>query len=110
MCINVIKGDYNLSHPVYTAGGSFWMTTRPNSGHVKRMQTRKIPETFAIRKGMSPWPDFHRWGDQILGLIHIADRRENMVPLEWLEMLEKGGVTIRDGLGAVECEEALREK
>ena len=35
-----------------------------------------------------------RWGDQILGLIHIADRRENMAPLELVEMLEKAALQL----------------
>ena len=50
-----------------------------------------------------------RWGDQILGLIHIADRRENMVPLELVEVLEKAALQLGTAFERVKAEEALRE-
>ena len=45
-----------------------------------------------------------RWGDQILGLIHIADRRENMVPLELVEMLEKAALQLGTAFERVKAE------
>src|SRR4030066_2085205 len=50
-----------------------------------------------------------RWGDQILGLIHIADRQENMAPLELVEMLEKAALQLGTAFERVRSEEALRE-
>jgi PAS domain S-box-containing protein len=44
-----------------------------------------------------------------LGLIHIADRQENMVPLELVEMLEKAALQLGTAFERVKSEEALRE-
>jgi PAS domain S-box-containing protein len=50
-----------------------------------------------------------RWGNKILGLIHIADRRENMVPLELVEMLEKAALQLGTAFERAKAEAALRE-
>ena len=110
MCINVIKGDCNPKLPFYTAGGSFYMnhTTRflatvseEDKGHTRNVCNQEGYESVALIP--------IRWGDQILGLIHIADRRENMVPLELVEMLEKAAMQLGTAFERVKAEEALRE-
>ena len=110
MCINVIKGDYNPKLPFYTAGGSFCMnhTTRflatvsdADKGSTRNVCNQEGYESVALIP--------IRWGDQILGLIHIADRRENMVPLELVEMLEKAALQLGTAFERVKAEEALRE-
>ena len=110
MCINVIKGDCNPQLPFYTAGGSFYMnhTTRflatvseEDKGRTRNVCNQEGYESVALIP--------IRWGDQILGLIHIADRRENMVPLELVEMLEKAALQLGTAFERVKAEEALRE-
>ena len=110
MCINVIKGDCNPKLPFYTAGGSFCMnhTTRflatvseEDKGRTRNVCNQEGYESVALIP--------IRWGDQILGLIHIADRRENMVPLELVEMLEKAALQLGTAFERVKAEAALRE-
>lgn len=96
MCINVIKGDTPPDVPFYTSGGSFYMngTTRflaTVAEEVKRRTRNKCNEYGYESVALVPI----RFGDGILGLIHIADTRENMVPLETVEMLE--GVALQLG-------------
>ena len=110
MCTNVIKGDCNPKLPFYTAGGSFWMnhTTRflatvseEDKGSTRNVCNQEGHESVALIP--------IRWGDQILGLIHIADRQENRVPLELVEMLEKAALQLGTAFERVKAEEALRE-
>ncbi|MDO9531266.1 MAG: PAS domain S-box protein [Deltaproteobacteria bacterium] len=110
MCINVIKGDYNPKLPFYTAGGSFWMnhTTRflATVTEADKESTRNACNQEGYESvALIPI----RWGDQILGLVHIADRRENMVPLELVEMLEKAALQLGTAFERVKAEAALRE-
>lgn len=46
---------------------------------------------------------------RILGLIHVADPQENMVPLEMVEVLEKVAMQLSEATLRVCMEEALRE-
>jgi PAS domain S-box-containing protein len=110
VCTNVITGDCNPRLPFYTAGGSFWMnhTTRflatvpeEDKGNTRNVCNQEGYESVALIP--------IRWGNQIMGLIHIADRRENMVPLRLVEMLEKAAMQLGTALERVKAEEALRE-
>jgi PAS domain S-box-containing protein len=110
MCINVIKGDCNPRLPFYTAGGSFYMnhTTRflatvsdADKGSTRNACNQEGYESVALIP--------IRWNDQILGLIHIADRRENMVPLELVEMLEKAALQLGTAFESLRAEAARRE-
>jgi two-component system cell cycle sensor histidine kinase/response regulator CckA len=110
MCTDVIKGACNPELPFYTAGGSFWMnnTTRflSTASEQDQWRTRKICNLEGYESvAMIPI----RWGDQILGLIHIADPRENMVPLELVEVLEKAAPQLGTAFERVRAEAALRE-
>ncbi|HLD46575.1 MAG TPA: PAS domain S-box protein, partial [Desulfobaccales bacterium] len=110
MCTNVIKGDCAPKSPFFTAGGSFWMnhTTRSlamaseaDQWHIRSVCNLEGYESVA----MIPI----RWGDQILGLIHIADRRENLVPLELVQVLEKAALQLGTAFGRIHAEAARRE-
>ena len=99
MCINVIRGACNPQLPFYTSGGSFWMnnTTRflatvseEDKGRTRNICNQEGYESVALVP--------LRQGDQIWGLIHVADRRENMVPLQLVELLEKAAMHIGDGV------------
>ena len=106
----MIKGDCTSRLPFYTAGGSFWMnhTTRflatvseEDKGHTRNLCNQEGYESVALIPIRS--------GDQILGLIHIADPQENKVPLEVVEMLEKAALQLGTAFGRVNAETALRE-
>jgi len=110
MCTNVIKGDCNPTLPFYTAGGSFWMnqTTRflATASGQDQWRTRSVCNLEGYESvAMIPI----RWGDQILGLIHIADPRENRVPLDLVQVLEKAAMQLGTAFERVKAEQALRE-
>ena len=50
-----------------------------------------------------------RQGDRILGLIHVADRRENLVPLEKVEILERAAIQLGTAFVRLQTEEALKD-
>jgi two-component system, cell cycle sensor histidine kinase and response regulator CckA len=110
MCIRVIKGEADPRLFFYTSAGSFYVnnTTRflatvsdAEKGVTRNVCNQEGYESLALIP--------IRWGDQILGLIHIADRRENMVPLELVEMLEKAALQLGTAFERVKAEAARRE-
>ncbi|MEW6585284.1 MAG: GAF domain-containing protein, partial [Nitrospirota bacterium] len=50
-----------------------------------------------------------RIGDRILGLIHVADHEENMVPLKMVELLEKAAMQLGTAFQRALAEDALRK-
>ena len=110
MCINVIKGTTNPVLPFYTKGGSFYMngTTRflATVSEEEKGKTRNVCN-MAGYESVALVPV--RIGDRILGLIHVADHRENMVPLKKVEMLEKAAMQLGTAFQRADAEDALRE-
>ena len=111
MCINVIKGECNPQLPFYTAGGSFCMnhTTRflatvsdADKGHTRNVCNQEGYESVALIP--------IRRGDQILGLIHVADRREDMAPLELVEILEKAAMQLGTAFEQVKAEDGAHKR
>jgi PAS domain S-box-containing protein len=97
MCVNVIKGDTNPGLPYYTEGGSFYMngTTAflATVSEEEKGSTRNVCNEHGYESvALVPI----QLGDKILGLIHIADKRTNMVPLDLVKSLE--GVALQIGL------------
>jgi len=110
MCINVIKGDFNPGLSFYTKGGSFYMngTTRflATVSEDEKGETRNACNLEGYESvALVPF----RRGDRIIGLIHVVDRRENMVPLHMVEILEKVGMQLGTAFLRIQAEEALRE-
>ncbi|MDP2045835.1 MAG: PAS domain-containing protein, partial [Deltaproteobacteria bacterium] len=110
MCTRVIKGEADPRLSFYTSAGSFYVnnTTRflATVSEEEKGVTRNVCNQEGYESlGLIPI----RWGDQILGLIHIADRRENMVPLELVQVLEKAALQLGTALERVKAEQALRE-
>jgi PAS domain S-box-containing protein len=110
MCINVIKGVTDPKLSFYSEGGSFYMngTTRflATVSEEEKGQTRNVCnqvgyESVALVR--------IRIGDRILGLIHVADPYENMVPLETVETLEQVAMQMGGVIERLQAEEALRE-
>ena len=90
MCINVIKGDVDPKLPFYTDGGSFYMngTTRflATVSEEDKGRTRNVCNQVGYESvALIPI----RFENSILGLIQLSDPKENMVPLEMVEIVEK---------------------
>jgi PAS domain S-box-containing protein len=110
MCINVIKGDVDPRLPFYTEGGSFYMngTTRflATVSEEEKGQTRNVCNQVGYESvALVPI----RLKDNILGLIHIADPREGMVPLNIVEVLEKAGMQMGTAILRRQAEEHLKK-
>ena len=110
MCINVIKGEIDPGLPFYTAGGSFYInaTSRflATVSEKEKGKTRNECNRIGFESvALVPIPI----GDGILGLIHVADPRENMVPLEMVELLERVSMQLGTGIHRVRAEEALQK-
>jgi two-component system cell cycle sensor histidine kinase/response regulator CckA len=110
MCINVIAGEIDPALPFYTPGGSFYMngTTRflATVSEEEKGQTRNVCNQAGYESvGLAPI----RLGDRILGLIHVADPREGMVPLEVVELLERVGQLLGTAIQRVSAEEELQQ-
>ena len=110
MCINVIKGEVDAAMPFYSEGGSFLMngTTRflATISEEEKGDTRNACNEFGYESvALVPI----RLGDRILGLIHVADPRENATPPEMVESLERIGMQLGAAIQRVYAEEALRD-
>jgi PAS domain S-box-containing protein len=110
MCVNVIKGAADPKLPFYTEGGSFYMngTTRflATISEEEKGQTRNVCNRVGYESvALVPI----RLGERILGLIHVADPQENMIPLEMVEVLERVALQLGIALQRVQAEDALRQ-
>jgi signal transduction histidine kinase len=89
MCIDVIKGKADSRLPYHTESGSFYSngTTRflATVPEGERGMTRNTCNQYGYESvALIPI----RLENRILGLIHVADSRENMVPLHMVKVLE----------------------
>jgi PAS domain S-box-containing protein len=110
MCINVIKGDVDPKLPFYTEGGSFYMngTSRflATVSEEAKGETRNVCNQAGYESvALVPI----RLKDQILGLIHVADSWEGMVPLKTVEVLEKAGMQLGAAILRKRAQKALHE-
>ncbi|WP_353715012.1 PAS domain S-box protein [Dehalogenimonas sp. 4OHTPN] len=89
MCINVITGTADPQLPYYTPYGSFYMNATTNFlstvADDEKGVTRNACSAFGYESvALIPIKS----GAKIIGLIHIADQREDMVPLRLVKQLE----------------------
>ncbi len=108
MCINVIKGEIDPKLPFYTQGGSFYMngTTRflATVSEEEKGRTRNACNEFGYETvALIPI----RLEERLLGLIHVADPRENMVPLQMVRMLENAAMELGAAIERLKAQEAL---
>jgi PAS domain S-box-containing protein len=110
MCINVIRGDVDAALPFYTQGGSFCVNatsrflatvSEEDKGRTRNQCNLEGYETVAL-------VPFRR-GEQIFGLIHVADHREDMVPPHVVEVLEKAALQLGTAFLRTRAETKLRE-
>jgi len=110
MCVSVIKGEVHPKLAHYTEGGSFYLngTTRflATLPEEEKGQTRNACNEAGYESvALVPI----RMGNRILGLIHVADPRENMVPLHIVNTLEQAAILLGPALLRIRAEEALKE-
>ncbi|HXX54699.1 MAG TPA: PAS domain S-box protein [Methanoregula sp.] len=110
MCINVVRGKTDPSLPFYTTGGSFYInaTTKFLStvSDEEKGKTRNVCNQVGYESvALIPI----RKGEQIIGLLHLADRREGMVPLRTVRILETIALSMGSPILRRQAEEALRQ-
>jgi len=106
MCINVITGKLDGSLPFCTEFGSFYMngTTRflATVSEQEKGQTRNVCNAEGYESvALVPI----RMGGCILGLIHVADPREDAVPPKMVESLEVVTSHLASAIERVKAEE-----
>ncbi|MBC8234391.1 PAS domain S-box protein [bacterium] len=110
MCINVIRGDTDSQLPFYTAEGSFYVNSTTHFlstvSEEYKGRTRNVCNQVGYESViLVPI----RFGGRILGLIHVADPRENIVSLEIVEALESVAMQLGTTIQRVRTEEELKE-
>lgn len=108
-CVRVMKGPHE-PEACFTAGGSFVR----NSG-------AQLPETDSIAKAEAArcmcWQlDYGtvglfpiRFGEQVGGLIQVADRQEQMLSPDRVELLERAANELGAAIHRLQMEDALRD-
>ncbi|MFC2003376.1 PAS domain S-box protein [Chloroflexota bacterium] len=111
MCINVIKGDTNPGLPFYTEDGSFYMNSttaflatvsEEEKGTTRNTCNEQGYESVALMPV--------RLGTDIVELIHIADTKTDMVPLELVNTMENVAPQIGLAIRRMWAEQELTEE
>ncbi len=108
MCLNVITGNVDPLLSFYSDGGSFF------TNHMSLFMKSVSEDEKGPVRGIC-----HKFGYQsvalipikvetrIIGLLHLADRRRDMVPFGLVEALEKVGLQLGDAIQRIRAEEEL---
>jgi PAS domain S-box-containing protein len=115
MCIYVIRGDAPQGLPVISAGGSFYCngTTEFLAGvsDEEKGRTRNVCNEVGFE---SVALVAIKRGETILGLVHLADHRKGMVPIDIVRVMEDIsqplGSSIQRILAESEIRKSLKEK
>lgn len=109
-CMQVIHQKVDPTYPFFTPVGSFYVNGT----------SRFLQDSPAVDHGW-PCPVCNNYGyeslalipirlaDEVLGLIHVADSRHDMVPLEMVQILEDAALQLGAAIKRVRAEEELRE-
>ncbi len=111
MCINVVRGETDPSLPFYTPSGSFIMNTTmtflATIPDAEKGETRNACNDAGYESvALVPIRDH----GQIIGLVHLADRREWRVPPPTVELVEQLGATLGEAIRRTQVEEALLDQ
>lgn len=108
MCIRVVTGKVDKTLPYCTHDGSFFVNSisrllpglpKAEKQHMEGIHIRLGVESAAlIPIKVEGW---------IIGLIHLADARENMVPLDEVMILEKVALQLGDAVKRLQVERDL---
>lgn len=110
MCAEVIKGRSDARQAYFTSKGSFYIngTSRFLAG-VPPEQLDKTRNACNAHGYESVALIPITISETIMGMIHVADRRENQVPLWVVEMLESVGLRIGLALQRFHMQDRLRD-
>jgi transcriptional regulator with GAF, ATPase, and Fis domain len=110
MCISVINGSIDLDAHLFTSNGSFLTqsTSRLLSaeGEIEPGQTRNVCNRFGFESvALIPM----RLEKRILGLIHLADSRENAISKKTVAFFEKVAKQLAIAVQRLIAENALKD-
>jgi two-component system, LuxR family, sensor kinase FixL len=107
--VDVIKGVTHSTFPFYTPGGSFYMNGATRFLATASQEDRERLRTVCDPAGCESIALIPlRSSGKVLGLIHVADPRENMVPLHRVQTLEDIAAQMSESVRRVLVEEELR--
>lgn len=91
VCVYVMINDIPRDQPMaYTDGGSFYMNDLQNYIEMTPKPKRKIGRAVCPKCGFASWAVVPiKFNCSIQGVIHLADYRKNMVPLQTILLLER---------------------
>jgi signal transduction histidine kinase/CheY-like chemotaxis protein len=110
MCINVIQGATDSGKLFHTPGGSFYLNDTSRFltliPEAEQGRIRNVCKEFGF-ESVALVPIYG--GPKILGLIHVADPRVNLVPLQLMEVLERVAMQLGAAIQRVKAADSLRE-
>ncbi|MFP3869072.1 MAG: histidine kinase [Desulfobacteraceae bacterium] len=109
LCLKLIKGDIPPGTPGFTPNGSFFMNTADRSEDMLSSEAEGITCNCCREygyKSVALIPLSIK--DRIIGLLHLADARENMVPENLVRELEKVAINLSLDLERLWNEENIR--
>lgn len=108
MCINVFNRSTDARLAWFTEGGSFHTNCLTellaSVSEEEKGSTRNICNKFGY-ESVALVPII--LGDKVMGVIHVADERKDMVPLDMVETLESAGLTLGSALQRVSSQQEL---
>ena len=109
MCVRVIRNDVEHDHANFTNLGSFFINDlnqiEDRDGENSNLCLRNTCNRFGYRSlALIPI----RLGEQTLGLMHAADRRQNIFTSDMVEMLEAAAMQLGATIQRLRAEEALK--
>jgi PAS domain S-box-containing protein len=110
MCVDIIKGVTNPELPYFTQGGSFY-----TNGTTRLLNTLAEEDKGKLRNKCNEFgfesvaliPIFK--GEKIMGLIHLADPKPNMLPLKLVRMLENISMQLSTTMQRLQAKEDLQK-
>ncbi len=106
-CGHVARGKADPELSFYTKNGSFHVNSAGSFALVAGEPDRALGCIASGYKSVAVLPI--RAKERTLGLIHLADPRENMVPLATVQVLEEVGLLLGTAVERTSALEALRE-
>ena len=110
MCMKVIRQTADQKLPYFTEAGSFHTNSTTHLmatiSEKKKKELRNVCNRLGYESvALVPI----RTGDNIYGLIHIADPRKDLIPAETVEILEGAALQLGTAIERVQAEDALQK-
>ena len=110
MCVRVVRQHTDSKLPCYTPGGSFFTNSSSHllkdNSEAERGWTCSVCSNYGYESiALIPI----RLGEQILGLIQVADAKKNRVPIELVETIEDAAMQVGAAIQRLRAENGLRQ-